>query len=53
MFLHDFQFVLLRVAHHFLYDVLDCLDEVLELHLVGVRLVPHDLYEHQVVVVLG
>ena len=46
MLLHNLQLILFRVANNLLHYILNSLDEVLELHLVGIGLIPHDLHEN-------
>lgn len=51
--LHNFQLIFLIIANHHIDDMLHGLNEVFESHLILVDLVPHDLNEDKMVVVLG
>ena len=51
MLLHHMQFIFFVIAYYFFNNVFHCLDEVFELHLIGVWLVSHDLYEHQMIII--
>lgn len=53
MILHDFEFIFLSVADDLIDNVFHGLNEILEGHLVGVSLVPHDFDEDEVVVIFG
>lgn len=53
MFLHNTQFILLSIAHHLQHNFLNGFNKVFKLHLIGIRLIPHNFDENQMIVILA
>ena len=53
MLLHYSKLIFFAVSDNLLNNVFDCLNKMLEFHLVGIELVPHDFDENEVVVIFG